>query len=381
MSTDTRSGKSVYFFYFAASATLAPQLTYYYRSVGLSGREVGILAAIAPLASILGASLWGAVADLTGRHRAMLVCAIAGSIASAQLLALGAGFPTLFLFAVLLSLMYAPVMPIIDKSVLATLGSKADRYGRIRIWGAAGWGIAAPPAGLLIGRLGLGIIFPAHGALMAICLIASFRLPVGQGRSVVKIRRGLGVILRDKRWVFFLLAVFARGVGGAFIHHYLMVYLGELGASAMLRGLALTAATVSELVAFYFADRLLRRFGAERIILISIGATALRLFLHFLIQAPVAILAVQLLHGATFSIFLVAGVRLANDLAPKGMETTAQALFTATHFGAGGIVGGYIGGELLDLVGVHRMYLIASVATFLGLVAFLTFRWRTRAHR
>ena len=381
MSTKTGSGKSVYFFFFAAGATLSPQLTLYYRTVGLSGREVGILAAIAPLASILGASLWGAVADSTGRHRTMLVCAIVGAIASAQLLALGAGFLSLFLFAVLLSLMYAPVMPIIDKSVLATLGTQANRYGRIRIWGAAGWGIAAPLAGLLIGRLGLTIIFPAYGALMAVCLMASFRLPVGQSRSVVKIRHGLGVILKDKRWVFFLLAVFARGVGGAFIHHYLMVYLDALGASATLRGLALTTATVSELAAFFFADRLLRRVGPERVILISIGATALRLFLHFLIHAPVAILAVQLLHGATFSIFLVAGVRLANDMAPKGMETTAQSLFTATHFGAGGILGGYIGGELLDLVGVHRMYLIASIATFMGLIAFLTFRWRTRAQR
>jgi PPP family 3-phenylpropionic acid transporter len=181
-------------------------------------------------------------------------------------------------------------------------------------------------------------------------------------------------MLGDRRWLFFLLVVFVRGTGGAFIHHYLMVYMAELGASATLRGAALAVATVSELAAFFYAHRLIARIGAERVILVSITATAVRLFLHFLIHAPAAVLAVQLLHGVTFSIFLAAGVKLANDLAPPGMETTAQGLFTATNFGAGGIVGAYVGGELLDLVGVHRMYLAASIGTFAGLAIFLFYR-------
>ena len=53
------AGRLVYFSYYAAGAALLPHLTLYYRSAGLSGRLVGILGAIAPAASLVGAWVWG----------------------------------------------------------------------------------------------------------------------------------------------------------------------------------------------------------------------------------------------------------------------------------------------------------------------------------
>ena len=385
MPSSARSGKLVYLFYYSAAAVLMPQLTYYYRSTGLTGRQVGILAAIAPAAGIFGASLWAAAADITGKHRAVLGFVMIGAIVSAQFLGLGATFAAFLPAALFLAFLSSAVMPIVDRTVLSTLRGGKDHYGRYRLWGAVGWGAAAPLAGVLIGRLGLGAVFPAYGVLMAACMVASLRLDSGRPRVVMRKGEGFLSVLKDRRWFLFLFIVLIRGIGGAFVHHYLIVYMGELGASAVLRGLALTSATVSELAVYYHADRIVRRFGAERTIAFSVAVTAVRLFLHFIVRSPLPVLAVQLLHGVTFSIFIVAGVTLANKLAPKGMETTAQGLFSAINFGAAGIVGAYVGGELLEAVGVYRMYLYAAIATGVGLAAYLIllgcFRRSERAAR
>ena len=63
--------RAFYFIYYAAAASLIPFLTLYYQGLGLTGREIGILTSVAPLLTLVGASVWSAVgwgiaAALTG---------------------------------------------------------------------------------------------------------------------------------------------------------------------------------------------------------------------------------------------------------------------------------------------------------------------------
>lgn len=61
--------KVFYFCFYAAKATLVPYLVLYFESLGLSGRQIGFLAGITPLVSLVGAPLWGALADISRRHK------------------------------------------------------------------------------------------------------------------------------------------------------------------------------------------------------------------------------------------------------------------------------------------------------------------------
>jgi predicted MFS family arabinose efflux permease len=114
----------------------------------------------------------------------------------------------------------------------------------------------------------------------------------------------------------------------------------------------------------------LERFGPRRTILFALGATAVRLFLYSVISNPVLALAVQVMHGATFSLFLVAAVNYAKELAPPGMGATAQAVLTSTNMGAGGIIGALLGGVLYDRMGIQPMFLTAAVLLAVAFVAF-----------
>ena len=375
MLSATGRGKAVYFFYFGAGAALMPVLTLYYEHVGLTGSQVGMLAALWPAGSVIGAATWGAIADATGRHKQIMIATIAGSVVAAQFFRLGTGFWALMPTALIFALIASPIMPLVDNAVMESLDSKRHRYGRIRLWGAIGWGISAPLVGLLIDRSTLQIVFPIYGGMMIVTLLAALLLPVRGIRGGVNVRTGFRAMAGDSRWIVFLVIVLVRGTGGAFTHHYLFIYMNAIGGGGLLRGLALATATVSELVAFALADRIVRRLGSRRLLLVSLVVTSVRLFLYSIIGIPELVLLPQLLHGVTFSLFLVAGVTYAQEIAAPGMGATAQSVFTSTNMGLGGIVGALLGGLLYQALGIRPMFLVAS---FITLAAGALFVWLLR---
>lgn len=170
MKTKALSGRLVFLFYYAAAATVVPVLTLYYKELGVSGQLLGVLAAIWPAGNVVGAALWGAAADATGRHRLVLALSIVSAVAAAQLFLLGSSFLTLAPIVVVFALAMSPIMPVVDNAVLESLGRERSKYGKVRLFGAIGWGISAPLVGVLIDRLGLQIVFPVYGVLMMLTL-------------------------------------------------------------------------------------------------------------------------------------------------------------------------------------------------------------------
>jgi MFS family permease len=170
--------------------------------------------------------------------------------------------------------------------------------------------------------------------------------------------------------VLFLVVVLSAGIGMGIIHSYLLVYLDDIGAPGIIMGLSLTAATLSELVMFLAAERLIARWGPARLLLFTLALSGVRLLLYSVILAPWGALLVQLLHGPTFSLMYVCGVTTANRLAPEGMEATSQGLFTAVNFGLGGVIGAVLGGLLYDWLTIFGMFRVAGAALILVPVAF-----------
>ena len=349
-------------------AALFPFLTLHYEQLGFSGRQIGLLVGLPPVLSLIGASLWGGIADATQKHKQVLALAIAGALVFAMGLAVTVDFWPLAIIVVGLAFFIAPINPLVDNSVMQMLGERKDHYGKIRLWGAVGWGLAGPLIGRLVEQFGLRWSFYGFLLWMLGCLVAAVRLPVAHGPIGGAFWKGIRVLANDTQWRLFLFLVFASGVGLAITHHFLFLYLKHIGASQTMMGLALTIATSSEMVIFFFADRLLKRWGQQRLLMVAMLFTALRILAYSVISTPELALAVQLLHGPSFALMWVAGVSYASALAPAGLGATAQGLFAGVNFGLGGAVGGLIGGVLYERLGPVMMYRWAGLWVLLGLL-------------
>ena len=360
-----------YFLYYGAISILFPFLALFYQSQGLTGGQIGLLAAISPIISFFGAPLWTGAADASRRHKLVAMLSIVGVVIVTFIFPSVASFGGLLLMISLWAFLGSPTGSLVDSAVLTLLGDRKERYGRIRLWGTIGYGVVAPFAGNLIGRLGLKWAFWGYAILMLLGLLVITCIPFRQSHSNGSFRGGMHVLFANQAWMLFLVMVFIAGIGMATINNYLFVYMQSLGASKTLMGIALTVSTISEVPAMFFSDRLLRRFGARGMLVIAMTTIGLRLICYSLTTQPWVVLIIQLVHGLTFAAIFTAGVYYADQIAPPGMKATTQGMFSGTLMGFGSAAGGLLGGLLLDRFSPGGMYAFAGTLVLVGLIVFL----------
>jgi PPP family 3-phenylpropionic acid transporter len=368
-----------YFMYYAAAAALIPFLIVYYQDLGLTGTQIGFLASIPPLVSLFSAPFWGALADMTQRHKLSLLIAMSGAILLALALSAFTAFAWLIPVVIMFAFFSSPIMPLVDNTTMDLLEGEKKHYGRIRLWGAVGWGIAAPVVGWLIEAGSIAWAFRSYAVIMALGLLNTLRIPVS-GRIRSTFREGAQTLLTNPRWLVFLVVAFSGGMALSMISNFLFIFLRNLKADEFLLGLTLTAATLSELPVLYFSERLLRRWNVRQLMKVAMLFFAIRALAYSLIKTPWLALPIQLLHGPTFSLMWFSGVSFADEIAPAGLGATAQGLFSGVMLGIGSAAGAFLGGLLYDHIGLVNMFRVTAMGSLFALGLILLMEKKNYKH-
>jgi PPP family 3-phenylpropionic acid transporter len=364
--------KLAYFSYFGAMAGVMPFLTLYYDQMGLTAAEIGLLVGITPVLNFIAAPLWGALADATQKHKPLLLLAIGGAITMMAIFLLANNLAQFVPIILLYALFSAPISPLIDNTVLYLLGEQRAHYGRIRLWGALGWGVAGAVIGFLVDRFGLRVSFISFFLFMSSLFVMASYLPVAPSHIGSRFWQGARSLFADTQWNVLLVTLFCGGLATSISNNFLFLYVDQLGGSRTLMGLSLTVSTLSEIPIFFFSGQLLQRWGARGLLLAALIAQVIRIFAYALMPSAWFILPISLLHGLTFSAMWAAGVAYASKLAaPKGLVATAQGLLSGVSMGLGGVIGALIGGLLYDRIGPAPLFGLFGVIALLGLGFFL----------
>lgn len=369
MQTGEGLSKAIYFFIFAAIASLFPFLVIHYQELGLSGTQIGILAALNPLVNVLTVPLWGALADATQRYKQLLLVMMVGCLVAVFLLSQATQFFWLLIIIALFAFFGGSVMPLIDSSVMARLEQK-DRYGKLRLWGTIGFGVISPFVGYITERAGLEWAFYFYLIFFAVTTALVVFFPIS--RAPIRKPLGTGLLeFKNKTWLMFLLTIFIGGFGLAVTGNYWLLHFKDLGGTQTFVGLSLTFATLGELPFMLFGYKLLKRYPAKTLLLLSLFFLALRSAGYAVAQAPWHFLLVQLMHGPTFALIWIAGISYADSLSPPHLKATGQSLFAAMLSGLGGTLGGFVGGVLYDAVGAVQTFYFTAVALVIAAAVLL----------
>jgi PPP family 3-phenylpropionic acid transporter len=370
-----------YLMYFGANACFLPYLVLYYQSLGFTGTQIGILSAISPLISLVGAPFWTGLADVSRRHRLIMSITLLGSIGLVATFPLLKTIGAVLVLISLYSFMIAPVNSFADSATMTMLGDQQNMYGRIRSGGTIGWGFIAPIAGLIIERFGLNWAFWSYALVMFIGFLLSQQFKYNHVQQTVSLKNGMRDLFSNRRMVLFLITAFFAGMSLMAINAYLAPYLAELGIRSSLLGYALAIATISELPVLFFGNRLLAKLKPHGLLILSMSAVTVRLFFYAIFQTTAGILWFQLINGFTFAALWVAGVSYINENAPPGLSATTQAVFGAAVFGFGAAGGGFIGGILLERVGGASMFTFFGFTTLLMLIIYILLERRLPQHQ
>jgi len=246
------------------------------------------------------------------------------------------------------------------------LGEERAMYGRIRMGGTIGWGIFAQIAGFLLAVYGLEILFYVFSGIMLVTLFVSQKFSFGEHQEHDPKSGTVWMLLKNRRWIVFLLLAFLGGIGAFSVAAYLSPYLQGLGADGRQIGFAFLVATLTELPAFYFGNLLVKKFSAYGLFVISLVLLGVRAVLFGVVNNLFLAIVVQGLGGAIFPAMWSACVAYADENAPAGLKATAQGLLGAVTFGFGAAVSGFVGGLLLESMGGRFMFLVFGIIILVG---------------
>jgi PPP family 3-phenylpropionic acid transporter len=369
MTTDSGARLAIaYFLFFAGFGLFVPYFPLFLSQRGFGAVEIGGLLALGPLMRIGVPPLLGLLADRSRGPGFWGSVAAWGSVLGLTVVWLGPSPALLTAGLVLFFLCTAPAIPLLDASLVLHTQRTGSRFGRIRLWGSAGYVVAST---------GFGLAFtdtPAH--VIAFSLVASYVvfalfLSFSRVEEAPPSRpdwRELPAIARSPGLLVLLVALFLNRVASAPFNGYYSIFVKEIGLDGRVVALTWGIAVVTEIVAMLLVDRWIDRFGYVRVVTFGMLLEAARWFALSQLESEPALLALAPTHGVAFATMMIASIRGAAEIVPERFRALGQGLVTAAA-GLGQMVG-YAGmGLVHDAAGNDGMFLAAGVV---GLVAAAT---------
>ena len=354
------------FLYYMIVAAFMPYLPAYYRSLGFSLLQIGVLAAIGSICAILIQPIWSSLSDRMGNRLLVLRIVIAGSLVTVLMFSLPRAFFGWFLVVILFQSFFTSIMPVQDAISLTYCNQGGRSYAGIRMGGTVGYALLVMGSTGYLASTGTGmgrLVALAAVGFLAMMALTRF-MPRDDSGAVRGRLTSLGTLLRNRRLVAFLMFAFAYYLGLAFIFSFVSVHIRNMGLSNQYIGYAMFIAAVSEIPVLVLIDRVLRRMSPARIMLASGLVLAVRLMLMAQATDFAGIALAQCLHGLCYMTVFYSGMQFINREVPAELKASGVGLLALIQSGLASILSSVAGGWLADRMSIPRVMRLDAAFVF-----------------
>ncbi|MBL8045550.1 MAG: MFS transporter [Anaerolineales bacterium] len=359
--------RAYYFFYFGGIGWLIPYSYLYFEKAGLNGSQIGFLAGLLPLGTLVVGPVWAAIGDRFHVHRWLLPIASFGLTLPVLVMPSFTSFTPLMVLMLLMAALAAPIGALADSATLDLLGANSQGYGLIRLGGTFGFAIMNVWAGWLVERAGLHWAFVGYAVCLALAGVVALGLPARRAKLQIDFNAGVRQLLVSGSFLFFLGGSFLIGLAFQASISFFPLRLQDLGASTFLIGIAGALSSVAEVPILVFARRIFQRLSPWAATIVAAVVYTVRWALVAVLTDPLSATLTQATHGLSFGMFLIGGVAYVDERSPAGLSATAQAIFGAIFGGIGAAAGAWLGGWLYQTYGATVLFGSMSGATLVAL--------------
>ncbi|MCA0448634.1 MAG: MFS transporter [Proteobacteria bacterium] len=292
----------VYLTIFAWSGLNQPYLPSLLAERGLSEAQIAMVVGAPMFARLFVTPLVGRVADRVGDTRRMIQALAFVGVALALILWQVSGFVAILVFYVAMMMALQNVPPVFDAGAVDLVRRGIVRnFGRLRVFGSAGFAVTSLIGGVLLGWGGSAAVYAAF--VVSVCAMgcASFLLPKTD-RSHVARDAGPESGAFRRPAVLAMMAAAALVMGShAMWNSFSVIHLRELGTPETMIGMMWSIATISEMAMFWMGPFVARFLGPVGTLALAAGGAALRWGLMALDPGPWPTLLLQTMHAVSFS--------------------------------------------------------------------------------
>jgi PPP family 3-phenylpropionic acid transporter len=207
--------------------------------------------------------------------------------------------------------------------------------------------------------------------LFAGIAVSAWMLPVEKIVRTQKSPRGsLKAILTHPAVIAFFVMNFLLQVAHGSYYTFFSIHLQLYDYGKLAIGLLWSLGVIAEIVLFMMMHRLSARFSVRHIVLAALLLTLLRwlLIAEMVSVLPVLIFA-QLLHAASYGALHAVSVQYIQGFFGRHHHGQGQALYSGLTFGAGGALGAWGAGFLVDGIDTSAAFLASAAVTALAFAA------------
>ena len=358
-----------YFAYYAALGAFTPYWSLYLQSQGMSVAAISVLMSLWYATRILAPSTWTTLAARSPRPIRWLRVGCWLTLASFTGFLLPWKFAGLFAVMCAFCFFYNAVMPQFESITQSHLHGRSDRYGLIRVWGSIGFIVVVALFGVLIDRLGVAVLPWLMLPLFAGLLVSSYcnNYAAAPATAAHGDEAGFRQRLRRPETVAFFVAAFLVQVSFGPYYTFFSIYLGEHGYTPSVQGMLWSIGVLVEIGLLFLSQRIFRRWGARRLLVFSLGITALRWWVTAAWPDSLSVMVLaQTTHAFSFAAFFAAAMLLLAEYFPGRHNGHGQGVFYGLSSGVGGVIGALLAGQLWRIGG--QAAFVAS--GFISLAAF-----------
>ncbi|HLS66179.1 MAG TPA: MFS transporter [Pseudogracilibacillus sp.] len=363
--------KLLLFHFHATNTIVLSFLPLYLAHKGLNGTEIGWILAIGPFASLISQPFWGYMSDKYKTMKRFLILSITGMLLSSIIFFQMNHLLALLLFGAILYFFSSPVGALSDSLAQQRANELNVSFGTIRTWGSIGFALSSLLVGKLLDHIGIGYIVIPYVAIGAVLLFISFTVKDVERVEAPVTLAHVKQMITYKPFILFLTIMMFITIAHRANDSFIGLYIGELGGTESLVGIAWFIGLVSEATVFALASFWFRSFHPIVFLIVASALYSIRWFLYGHASSPTTILSLQTLHGLTFGMFYVAAFDYVTKIIPKNLVATGHLFFYSVFFGVSGIIGSLTGGALLDSFSGQTLYFSMGVLSLLGMGAFV----------
>ncbi|MGQ7274781.1 MFS transporter [Marinobacter sp. V034] len=361
---------SLYFWFFALLGAMLPYWSLYLENRGFGYLQIATLMATIQLTKIISPNLWGWLGDRTGqRVRLVRLGSVMGALCFIGVF-FEPGFYGLMFVMLAFTFFWNAVLPLYEVITLQGLGKHRERYGKVRLWGSVGFIASVALVGLVLEYVSLRWLPAILMPLFAGIVMAAFWVPSQSGS--IKPSRSPGqlkaVLFQSSVMAFFAMNILLQVSHGAY-YTFFSIHLTSIGYDKLEVGLLWSLGVLAEIGLFLLMHRVFQRFSVRMIALMALVLTLLRWCLIAEYSQIVAVLIIaQLLHAASYGALHAVSVNYIHSYFGHQHHGQGQALYSGLTFGAGGAVGAWLSGFLVEWQGTAFAFWGSAAAIFIALI-------------
>lgn len=344
-------------------------LPVYMESNGYTASQIGILMAINPLIAIVLQPLIGPMVDKSKSKNIFFLYLMGGTVISSLFIPLNNNYYYVLMVITVLSIFQSSLFPISESISLETAERMGRSYAPFRLAGTfsysaaalmIGWAMKIDPRGLFVVTAFVGLIH----------MFFVWKIPHVQGHQHKHSNLSAWHIFDDKSLVIYYVFAAVASMLMSFFYIFMPIMFIQIGGSQEALGWVFFIGAMSEMPFLLFADRIVNKFGIKITLVVSMLVVGLRILVLVFASVPAWFYPISAMNGLAFIVFSYTLAVYINRTVKKELKTTGQA-FLAISMGVGRVLGSFVGGILIDAIGMNRTFVLSFIVSVSAIILFV----------